>query len=132
MTEGRLLVEHGVRAAIDISDGLVSDLNHICQASRVSARIYVDSVPIPPVVRENLGERARELALAGGEDYELLFTASAECIDKVRAAVSCPVTVVGEIVSEGTGGVELIDARGEPFSLSATGWDHFNAARSQK
>ncbi len=125
IAEGQLLVECGVKAAIDISDGLVSDLSHICQASQVSARIEVDHVPILPAVKANFGDRALELALSGGEDYELLFTARPEVIDRVKAVSSCPITVIGEITTGDTGKVALIDKKGNPIKLTRAGWEHF-------
>ncbi len=125
VTEGQLLVAQGVKTAIDISDGLISDLNRICQSSKVGARVEVDRVPISPVVKANFGDRALELALSGGEDYELLFVASADIIDKVKEAASCPVTVIGEIVADKIGKVALVDTKGNPFLLSKTGWEHF-------
>ncbi len=127
VAEGRLLVEHGVRAAIDISDGLISDLGHICKASQVSARIETESVPVQPEVKANFGDRALELALSGGEDYELLFTASAGVIDKVRAAASCPITVIGEIMAGKAGEITLVDGEGNPVSPPGVGWEHFTA-----
>ena len=125
INEGQLLVEQGVKTAIDISDGLISDLTHICKASQVGARIEVNRVPIPPAVKINFGDRATELALSGGEDYELLFTASAEVIDKIRTAAACPITVIGEITADKIGKVTLVDSQGTPFSLHQTGWEHF-------
>ncbi len=125
INEGQLLVEQGVKTAIDISDGLISDLNHICKASQVGARIEVDRVPIQPTVKTNFGDRALELALSGGEDYELLFTASAEVIDKVTMAASCPITVIGEITADKVGKVTLVDSEGNPFNLRKAGWEHF-------
>ncbi len=125
IAEGQLLVEQGVKTAIDISDGLISDLKQICKASRVSARIEVDRVPVQPAAKANYGDRALELALSGGEDYELLFTASAEVIDKVRTAASCPITVIGEIIADKPGEVTLVDSKGNPFNLRMAGWEHF-------
>ena len=125
IAEGQMLVEQGVRTAIDISDGLISDLRHICQASQVSARIEIDCVPVQPAVKANFADRALELALSGGEDYELLFTASAEVIDKVKAAASCPITVIGEITADKAGEITLVDAKGNPVSLPKAGWEHF-------
>ena len=125
IAEGQLLVEQGVKTAIDISDGLIQDLSHICQASQVGARIEIDRVPIQPEVRANFGDSALELALSGGEDYELLFTASTEVIDKVKKAAPCPVTIIGEIVADKTGEITLVDKKGEPFNLGKTGWEHF-------
>jgi len=125
LPEGQLLVEQGVRTAIDISDGLILDLGHICKANGVGARIEVARVPISPPVKKGFGERALELALSGGEDYELLFTASTEVMDKVRAKASCPITVIGEILAEKAGEITLVDENGKPFHLTKTGWDHF-------
>ena len=123
--EGQALVKCGVKAAIDISDGLISDLNHICQSGQVGARIEVERVPIAPTVKANFGTRALELALSGGEDYELLFTARPGVIESVRSAVSCPVTVIGEIVADKASKITLVDKKGNPVSLPRTGWDHF-------
>ncbi|MFC2016380.1 thiamine-phosphate kinase [Chloroflexota bacterium] len=125
VAEGQILVEQGVKATIDISDGLISDLNHICKTSQVSARIEIDRVPIQPAVRANFGDRALELALSGGEDYELLFTASAEIIDEVKAAASCPITVIGEIATDKADKVTLVDGKGNPVDLPKAGWEHF-------
>ena len=125
IAEGQLLVEQGVEAAIDISDGLIADLNHVCKASGVSARIEVDRVPISPPVRASFPDKALELALAGGEDYELLFTGTPQKIDKVRKAASCPVTLIGEITAGKAGDITLVDSRGNPVDLPRTGWDHF-------
>ena len=125
IAEGQLLVDHGVKTAIDISDGLVSDLNQICKVSQVSARIEVDRVPIQPTVKANFGDRALELALSGGEDYELLFTASTEGIDKIKARAPCPITVIGEIVADKAGKITLVDSQGNPFIISRKGWEHF-------
>jgi len=124
--EGQLLVEQGVKAAIDISDGLIADLRHICEASQVSARIEVARVPISTPVKANFGNRALELALTGGEDYELLFTGGSKLIDKVRMAASCPIAVVGEIIAGRTGQITLVDSQGNPINLPKTGWDHFS------
>jgi len=127
IAEGQLLVDQGVKTAIDISDGLISDLNHICKASQVGARIEVDHVPIEPAVRANFGDRALELALSGGEDYELLFTANTEAIDKIKARAPCPITIIGEIVADKTGKITLVDHQGNPFSFDKKGWEHFTS-----
>jgi len=123
IAEGQLLADHGVKTAIDLSDGLISDLSQICKASQVGARVEVDRVPVEPAVKADFGERALEMALAGGEDYELLFTASAEVIDKVRQSASCPITAIGEIVAGK--GVTVVDRQGNPIKLGKAGWEHF-------
>ncbi len=125
IAEGQLLVGQGIKTAIDISDGLIADLNQICKASQVSARIEVNLVPILPAVKTNF-DGGLELALSGGEDYELLFTGSTETIDKVKRAASCPVTIIGEIIA-GKPEVTLIDSQGNPFNPGKAGWEHFIA-----
>lgn len=125
INEGQLLVAQGVKTAIDISDGLIADLTHICKASQVGARIEVDRVPVQANVKANFGNRALELALSGGEDYELLFTAPAEVIDKVKTAADCPITVIGEITADKIGKVTLVDSTGTTFNLHKIGWEHF-------
>jgi len=124
IAEGQLLVEQGVKTAIDISDGLVADLNQICKASKVGARIDANRVPVEPMVKAGFGDRALELALAGGEDYELLFTAKAEVIARIKKADPCPVTAIGEITAGQ--GVTVIDRRGKPLKMTGAGWEHFS------
>ena len=125
VTEGQILLRQGVKAAIDISDGLMADLGHICQASKVGARVEAELVPVHPVAKANFREKALEMALAGGEDYELLFTASNDIISKVENAVSCPITVIGEVTADDTGKITLVDKQGETLKLARTGWQHF-------
>ncbi|MCK5577314.1 MAG: thiamine-phosphate kinase [Dehalococcoidales bacterium] len=125
ITDGQILVSLGVKTAIDISDGLLADLGHICRASRVGARINVEKLPVHPDVAASFGEESLELALSGGEDYELLFTASAEVIDQLKARVSCPVTVIGEITPDETCRIVMVNGQGGLFTLAKKGWQHF-------
>ncbi|MFO8143925.1 MAG: thiamine-phosphate kinase [Dehalococcoidales bacterium] len=125
IAEGKLMLEQGIRAAIDVSDGLCSDLGHICLASGLGAHIRVDNIPVHPVVRANFPEGAAEMALAGGEDYELLFTGRIEEINRVRLGTRCPVTVIGEMTDERKGEVVLVDSSGYPFEPLRKGWQHF-------
>ena len=125
LAEGQSLVRGGVKTAIDISDGLLADLRHICEASRVGARIDVDRLPVHPAVRKSFGRKARALALSGGEDYELLFTGSAAALDLARSEIACPVTAIGEITASEPGKIELKDARGQSVKISKAGWQHF-------
>jgi thiamine-monophosphate kinase len=124
IAEGQLLIEEGVKTAIDLSDGLISDLNQICKASQVGARIEIERVPIEPGVKTEFGEKALEMALGGGEDYELLFSGEAEVIERVKRKAACPITVIGEILA-GDKGVTLVDSRGKPVNLARRGWEHF-------
>ncbi len=128
IAEGQLLVGQGVKAAIDISDGLVADLAHVCRASRVGARVETERLPIHPAVKANFGNRSLEMALGGGEDYELLFTAGAGTMAKVKEAAACPVTVIGEIVADKESRVIVVDASGRPVPRDKAGWEHFKAA----
>ena len=125
VAEGQTLIKQGVKTAIDISDGLVSDLTHICKESQVGARVDIDRLPIHPAVRDNFGDKSLELALSGGEDYELLFTASPEVIAGIKGGTSCQVTVIGEITGIGVGKVNLVDINGISLGLPETGWEHF-------
>ena len=125
VTAGLALAAAGVRCAIDISDGLIADLGHICEASRVSATLRAADVPVSPSLKEAYPDAWTELALSGGEDYELLFTGPAELIDRVRDAVEVPITVIGEIgESDGTPDVSILDENGRAMPISARGWDH--------
>ncbi|MGA7678389.1 MAG: thiamine-phosphate kinase [Dehalococcoidia bacterium] len=127
INEGQVLLRHGVRAAIDISDGLIADLTHICKASKVSARINKDSVPIHPILQSNFKSDCQQLALSGGEDYELLFTTSSQVINQIKQAISCPMTVIGEIAEGMPGQVKLIDAAGKSIPWQQGGWEHFKS-----
>jgi thiamine-monophosphate kinase len=125
LMEGRLLVEKGVKSGIDISDGLLADLGHICKASAVGAVIQVEKLPIRPEVRSAFGIRSYEMALSGGEDYQLLFTGRPAVIEMVHRNSPYLISVIGEIVAENTGQVILIDAKGKRSRPKQTGWDHF-------
>jgi thiamine-monophosphate kinase len=124
---GRLLAEGGLaHAALDISDGLVGDLGHILAASKVGALLDVDALPAGPVLARQPTELRRRFALAGGDDYELCFTAPAAQRDAILAAgeqCGTPVTRVGRI--EAAPGLRLVDADGASLELGLSGWDHF-------
>jgi thiamine-monophosphate kinase len=125
LEEGRLLVKQGVKTAIDISDGLLADLYHICRASGVGAIVEVEKLPIRNEVKQAFGQRSFEMALSGGEDYELLFTARPETMDKVKKSSPCQVTFIGEITAENAGQIVLINREGKRVRAKANGWDHF-------
>jgi thiamine-monophosphate kinase len=125
VAEAQTLVRCGVSTGIDISDGLLSDLQRICEASRVAATIRLDRLPIHESAEKAYGADSARLALSGGEDYELLFTARSDLIQDVRDDLGIPVTVVGEIVSSDKAAVEVIDAGGHVIDVSTAGWDHF-------
>ena len=116
-------------ACIDVSDGLVADLGHICKASGVGAEIDLALLPASPALRELIDDHARApLQLAGGDDYELCFTAPASLADALLgdlARSGCTATRIGRIVAEP--GVRVRDARGDPVELPRSGWQHFSS-----
>ena len=125
IAEGQLLVQKGIKTAIDISDGFLADLGHITEMSGVGARVNVDNLPVFPPAVHVYGEKARAMALSGGEDYELLFTGSKENIAQIEKDSPCPITIVGEITEGKPGNIELIDKDGKPVNSSESGWEHF-------
>lgn len=125
MIEAQALVKNGITTAIDISDGLVADLGHICESSRVGAHLNADHLPVHDILRKYFGERARELTLTGGEAYELLFTGAPGAVESAIREIDCPVTVIGEIVRENPGVVSLQDDSGNLYSIDQSGWRHF-------
>jgi thiamine-monophosphate kinase len=132
--EGRVIARSGrVTSMIDVSDGLSSDVGHICDESGVGVRLFADRLPLSGgvcLVAEVTGRAAWMLALQGGEDYELCLTVPPEAEEEVAARVEeetgTPVTCVGEILPRDEGRwVVLPD--GSEIPLVARGWDHFGA-----
>ena len=123
--EGQILIEQGVKTAIDISDGLIDDLDHICESSKVNAKVKIEQVPVHTVVKANF-PNYRELALCGGEDYELLFTADEATVDRAKQALNCTVTVIGDITNEKLPTrVTVVGSKGNIIPYKKGGWEHF-------
>ncbi|MFO6424360.1 thiamine-phosphate kinase [Motilimonas sp. KMU-193] len=114
-------------ACIDVSDGLAQDLGHILQGSQCGADIYLDKLPLnPELVEATSFEQACQLALAGGDDYELLFTVAEENksqLEKLVSTSATPVTCIGRLTSAKNSLTLLRD--GEVCELNLAGWDHF-------
>jgi thiamine-monophosphate kinase len=113
-------------AAIDVSDGLLADLGHILRRSGVGATVQADACPASPALRAQSAQRQRLCQLAGGDDYELLFTAPPAARNAVAAAAAqaaTPVTRIGRIDAEPD--LRLIDASGQVLDNVYAGFDHF-------
>jgi thiamine-monophosphate kinase len=131
LPEGRLLASTpGVRAAIDISDGLSSDLGHIVEESRVGALVYARELPVSESLRffcRRFERSPLEYTLSGGEDYTLLLTAAAERAADIarafQAAFGRPLYAIGQITD--SPGMQLMDERGNIIPIAPSGWDHF-------
>ena len=119
--------EHLATSMIDISDGLSSDLNHLCEASGVGALIDSSLLPIDNQVTELCGRRALDplqLALHGGEDFELLFTVNPDNVDRLpRRVDSAPITRIGEVRMQDEG-VKISEGT-RIWDLNPGGWRHF-------
>lgn len=130
--EGQALAEAAIPSSmIDLSDGLLADLGHILDLSSVGARIFSEKLPLSDTFREHfptITEEALYLALAGGEDYELLFTVPPDKISKVFPLLDMlgtPAAVIGTITSERK--LAVIGPDGREISLNRKGFDHFSA-----
>jgi thiamine-monophosphate kinase len=124
---GRLLRDYA-GAAIDISDGLLADLSHICRASAVGARIALDRLPLEPEVKRLAEQGDWQLPLAGGDDYELLFTVPPDRVDALRSACEDagePVSEIGEVT--GSGQLHVVLPNGQLMQDLPHGFDHFRA-----
>lgn len=114
-------------SAIDVSDGLIGDLGHILASSAVGAQVRWEAIPLGPGLA-GLDDRTRQrYALAGGDDYELLFTAPPwrrSVIETAATAAEVPVTRIGEIVA--APGLRLVDRHGQAMDSPGGAFDHFS------
>jgi thiamine-monophosphate kinase len=121
------LVRSLATSMIDISDGLVADLGHICEMSGVGAGIHVSEVPLSAELVEAAGEEsATRLALFAGDDYELCFTAdrrSSAKIEGLAREAKVPITKIGTVI-EGEN-VLVLDQNNQPLSFGGPGYQHF-------
>jgi len=122
-------------AAIDVSDGLVADLGHLCRSSGVGAEIRLDAVPLSPsllAVAPRLPREALAYALHGGEDYQLLFTVPPQRVARLRRRLrgtGVSVTAIGTVVASPRC-VVLRDARGRRVRVLREGYEHFRREES--
>lgn len=119
------------RSAIDVSDGLVADLGHICERSRVAAVVDFAGLPVSATMRRHLGRRAARAALlAGGDDYELVFTAGRAArgaIARISRRLRLRLSRIGKITRQRNGAplVTVLDAGGRPMAIKRGGYEHF-------
>ena len=122
---GRALTRHAL-CAIDLSDGLLGDLRHILERSRVGARVFAERIPVHRALHKLPLDDQRVLALRGGDDYELLFTAAPDAGDSLRGLASSlgialtPIGLITEDLAQ-----EVVDANNRPIGLRFEGFDHF-------
>jgi thiamine-monophosphate kinase len=115
-------------AAIDVSDGLLADLGHVLERSKVAAEVDFEALPRSADLRACADRTlADECLLAGGDDYELVFTAGTDkraAVEAAGRAAGVPVTRIGSIVA-GAQAVRLLDRAGRPLDVGRRGFDHF-------
>ncbi|MBI1803219.1 MAG: thiamine-phosphate kinase [Ignavibacteriae bacterium] len=117
-----------IHAMIDISDGLASEVHHLCAYSGVGASIYEHNLPVESItqrIADEFSESPAHYALYGGEEYELLFTLTDEEFAKLDRLTN-DVTIIGRI-TEKEKGIELVHENGEHEALPFGGWDHFSS-----
>ena len=118
------LISCGVKAAMDVSDGLIDDLAKLCEASGVGAVVEAARVPADACLRDTYPDNWLQLALNGGEDYELLFTGADTAVEAAVTTLT-NAAVVGHIVADHPGQVRVVDDAGADIPLDRSGWDHF-------
>lgn len=120
------ILQHYATAAIDISDGLAADLHHICVASKVGASLDLAAIPVHSLVKKYQAANAVNLALHGGDDYELCFTTPSNSVkqiqqDLAQLGLTCyPIGVI-----EDSPGLRAIDHKGDMIALATDGYRHF-------
>jgi thiamine-monophosphate kinase len=128
MDAGPALRNAGVRCAIDISDGLVADLAHICERSNVAATVELESLPVPAELLLTLPDEWQRLALTGGEDYVLLFTCPEDVFSSAESTLETTLTRIGWVSERASAerNVTVVDAAGDDITPAQGGWDHLS------
>lgn len=125
LSEGRTLVEQGILAAMDISDGLIEDLSKMMRASGKAARVNSAQVPIHESLYHTFPDCALNMALSGGEDYQLLYAGPPALMQPTISKIP-GATVIGSVNEGPAGHVSIVDQKGENQQLVYKGWAHFH------
>ena len=123
LREGDIASRLGASAAIDISDGFIKDLGHVCEESGLGAEVYLGELPLSPQameLAEAVGEDPYQAALSGGEDYELIIIAPKGAADEICRQTGAK--MVGKMVRGE--GVRVFDQYGKPYATGSTGYEH--------
>jgi len=120
-------------AALDVSDGLLADLRHICEVSELAAVVEAPRVPLSTAVRAALATNSERITtvLTGGDDYEILFTAPPAVLNELTElskTLGVPITAIGRMESPPIGKkaqITVLDESGEPLAFDRSGWTHF-------
>ena len=130
--EAQALVENlRIHSMIDISDGLASEIHHICRSSGVGALLYEEKIPISPAVKEVaefFGDSPMDYVLSGGEDFELLFTIGEEDLSALKGMekqIGCSLSLVGRILAKEEG-IKMLGRAKRISELRGIGYDHFS------
>jgi thiamine-monophosphate kinase len=130
VAEGLALAKAGLRCGLDVSDGLLGDATRLCERSSVGVVIDTTLVPVDPDLYSEFGSEALEMAIAGGEDYELLCAGTPAAIARAEHALNtlgASLTVIGRLVERPNEGplVQLVDDTGQAIETGSASWDHF-------
>jgi thiamine-monophosphate kinase len=116
----------GVVCAIDVSDGLLQDIGHVCQRSGVGAVVRAADIPLSVELRTAYPDDALPLACSGGEDYELVLVADRDILDTLRPMIGLvQITIIGEIADDPEHRVRLLGDAGNEITFARGGWDAF-------
>ena len=125
---GRVLVDKGFECGIDVSDGLMADLTHICEASGFGAEVEIHEVPVPDELKREYPDDWLDVALGGGEDYELLIVGPRQVFQEMDEQQARELHIVGRITERPPDSRQPVIAKaadGTVVSVEKYGWDHF-------
>jgi thiamine-monophosphate kinase len=121
----------GVRCAIDVSDGLLQDIGHVCEMSKVGAAIRAGDVPVSDALLAAYPDDALPMACSGGEDYELVLVATSGVIQAMSDLRPGEMTTIGRITDGPPGQVRVSDRTGAEITIPEAGWDHLRGSAAR-